>query len=478
MPTPAHLAIDMGAESGRVIVGTLANGRVAIDEAHRFNHLAVDLPTGLHWDTTGILREITAGLAVAARRCAERGLTPTTVGADTWGVDFALLDTSHELLGLPHCYRDPRTAPHYDAALAKLGKPRIYGRTGIQFMPINTLYHLMAAHADTPGLVQQAHRLLFMPDLIHFFLSGKLANERTIASTSQMLDTDGRWATDLLAQLDLPTHMLHAPVEPGTRLGALRPSLAEATGLPSDFVVVLPGSHDTASAVAAVPADPADHNWCYLSSGTWSLLGVERDTPDTSDAALAAGFTNEAGVGGKIRFLKNISGLYIVQEIRRDLARQGNEHDYPTLTRLAEEAAGFETTLDANDPRFATPGDMPAKLRAAAEETGQPAPQTPGELVRCALRSLAKCYADTIDQLRDLGNTIDRIHLVGGGGQNQLLNQLTADATGLPVIVGPTEATAIGNLLTQALGGTADSLKKIREVVRASTELSTVTPAR
>ncbi|MEO0588369.1 MAG: rhamnulokinase family protein [Planctomycetota bacterium] len=478
MTTPAHLAIDMGAESGRVIIGSLANGRLEIDEAHRFNHLPVDLPTGLHWDTTGILREITAGLTAAARRCAERGLTPTTVGADTWGVDYALLDPSRELLGLPHCYRDPRTAPHYDAAIEKLGKPRIYGRTGIQFMSLNTLYHVMAAQADTPGLLERATHMLFMPDVIHFFLCGELAVERTIASTSQMLDIDGRWSTDLLAQLGLPTHMLHAPVEPGTTLGTLRQSLAEATGLPADLNVVLPGSHDTASAVAAVPADPADGNSCYLSSGTWSLLGVERDTPDTSDAALAAGFTNEAGVGGKFRFLKNISGLYIVQEIRRDLARHGDEFEYPTLTKLAEEAAGFETTLDANDPRFGTPGDMPDKLRAAAEETGQPAPQTPGELVRCALLSLAKCYADTIQQLRDLGNTIDRLHLVGGGGKNQLLNQLTADATGLPVVVGPTEATAIGNLLTQAFGGSADSLTKIREVVRASTELSEVNPTR
>jgi rhamnulokinase len=479
----AHLAIDMGAESGRVIVGAIHDGRLDLAEVHRFTHEAVLLPTGLHWDTTGILREITAGLRAAAAHCAAHALQPATVGADTWGVDFALLDQGQQFLGLPYCYRDARNAPAHHAVVDRLGKTRLYRDTGIQFLPFNTLYQLAATRDHAPDLLANAARLLFMPDLIHFFLSGRLATERTIASTSQMLAPhEPCWQTGMLDALDLPHHFLDEPLEPGTPIGHLRPELATLSHLPDDLAVVLPGSHDTASAVAAVPAQPCEPgdrcDWCYLSSGTWSLLGVERDTPDTSAAALDAGFTNEYGVGGKTRFLKNISGLYIVQEIRRALHRQGQDLDYATLTRLALEAEPFTCVLDANDPRFASPGDMPGKLRAAAEEAAQPVPDTPGQLVRTALLSLAKCYADTIDELRALGNTITKIHLVGGGGQNQLLNQMTADATGLPVVVGPTEATAIGNLLTQALGGSADSLDNIRDVVRHSTQLTIVRPAR
>ncbi|MEM1209874.1 MAG: rhamnulokinase family protein, partial [Planctomycetota bacterium] len=392
MPPTTHLAIDMGAESGRVIVGTLADGKLDIAEVHRFTHEAVTLPTGLHWDTTGILREITTGLRAAARYCDERRITPDTIGADTWGVDVALLDQGQQVLGLPYCYRDARTQATFDYAADHVGLNRIYRATGIQFMPFNTLYQLHATALHAPDLLTNAHRLLFMPDLIHFFLSGQLANERTIASTSQMLDPhEPRWAADILDAMGLPQHFLAEPVEPGTPLGTLLPALAKLTGLPESLRVVLPGSHDTASAIAAVPAEPIPTgqrpDWCYLSSGTWSLLGVERDTPDTSAAALDAGFTNEYGVGGKVRFLKNISGLYIVQEVRRAFDRDGQTYDYATLTQMAADAAPFATTLDANDPRFASPGDMPDKLRQAARETDQPVPETPGQLVRTALLS-------------------------------------------------------------------------------------------
>jgi rhamnulokinase len=469
----AHIAIDMGAESGRVIVGVLEGGRLRLEEVHRFTHESQWLPTGLHWDITGIWREIVAGL----RRAAEWGKTNrvelVSVGVDTWGVDWALVDAAGELVGLPHAYRDPRNAAAYEEVVTALSRKRIYGTTGIQFMPLNTLYSLYTHKRADPVSLEAAEQLLFIPDLFHFWLSGNRVVEATIASTSQMVDCHtGDWARDMLGELGLPTKILGEISPPGTVVGTLRPKLVEETGLPGSLRVITPASHDTGSAVVAVPADEKT-SWCYLSSGTWSLLGAELESPCVSEAAQAASFTNELGVGGTFRFLKNIAGLWLVQECRRDLVRKGQEFDYPTLTRLASEAAPLRTLVDPSHVSFEAPGDMLKKVADFAARSGQLAPESPGQFVRCCLESLALAYREKLDSLESiLARRFDVLHIVGGGGKNELLNQMTADATGRRVVVGPHEATAMGNLLVQAMAmGAASDLVDVRRVVAQSADL-------
>jgi rhamnulokinase len=473
-----YIAIDLGAESGRVIVGALDDGRLRLEEVHRFAHEPVWLPTGLHWDITGIWREIVAGLRRAAAWSKTNDVEPVSVGVDAWGVDWALVDDAGELIGLPHAYRDPRNTAAYEAVVAKLGRDRIYQTTGIQFMALNTLYSLYAHKLADPDAVANG-KLLFIPDLFHYWLSGERTIESTIASTSQMVDCHtGDWAKDLLGELGLPIPELRPLTNPGDEIGHLRKKLAEDTGLPAGMRVVAPASHDTASAVAAVPA-LGNTSWCYLSSGTWSLLGAEIDAPCVTSAAQAASFTNERGVGGTIRFLKNIPGLWLVQECRRDFARQGQEFDYATLTRLADEAEPFRTLVDPAHAAFQSPGDMPRKIAEFAGESGEPAPQPPGQFVRSCLESLALAYREKLETLEAiLGRRFDVIHVVGGGGKNALLSQMTADATGRRVVVGPYEATASGNALVQAIAAREiGSLDELRRIARQSFELAEHQPA-
>jgi rhamnulokinase len=474
----AHIAIDMGAESGRLIVGVLEGGRLRLEEVHRFTHEPVWLPTGLHWDMTGIWREICWGLRLAATWATTNGVELSSVGVDTWGVDWALVDAAGEILGPPHAYRDPRNVPAYEQVVKKLGRDRIYRTTGIQFMPLNTIYSLYAHRLADPGLLDAAEQLLFIPDLLHYLLSGQRIVEATIASTSQMVDCHtGDWARDLLAELDLPGKILGPISPPGTVVGSIREMVVEGTGLPPTLRVVTPASHDTASAVVAVPADEKT-SWCYLSSGTWSLLGAELESPCVSEAAQAASFTNELGVGGMFRFLKNIAGLWLVQECRRDLVRKGQEFDYPTLTRLASEAAPLRTLVDPSHASFQSPGDMLQKIADFAKASEQPAPESPGQFVRCCLESLALAYREKLEVLESiLGRRFDVLHVVGGGGKNALLNQMTADATGRRVVVGPHEATAMGNLLVQAMAmGAASNLAELRRIVARSVDLVTYEP--
>lgn len=474
-----YIAIDMGAESGRVIVGILENERIRLEEVHRFMHEPVWLPTGLHWNITDIWREIVAGLRRAADWAKANKVELVSVGADTWGVDWALVDKAGELVGTPHAYRDPRNPAAYGEVVKKLGAERIYQTTGIQFMPLNSLYSLYAHHQADSHAFAAVDQLLFMPDLIHFWLSGERTIEATVASTSQMIDCHtGDWARDLLRDLDLPTNILDRTTPPGTTIGTLRPQLAEETGLPTTLRVVAPAAHDTASAVAAVPVT-SDASWCYLSSGTWSLLGAELDKPCVSPAAQAASFTNELGVNNTFRFLKNIAGLWLVQECRRDYARQGQELDYVTLTRLAGEAAPLRTIVDPAHPSFQTPGGMLQKMADFARSTNQPVPSAPGEFIRSALESLALAYREKLATLESILNQrFDTIHIVGGGGKNTLLNQMTADATGRRVVVGPYEATAIGNALVQAMGlGQVRDLAHLRQIVANSSDLVVHEPA-
>lgn len=478
MREAAHLAYDLGAESGRALLGVLAGDRLRLHEVDRFPNVPRTRPTGLHWDFEGLWSRVQAVLGEAARTAGRAGWELRSVGVDTWGVDYGLLDAEGRLLEPPHCYRDPRNQPVFDRLMEQLGAERLYEATGIQFMSLNTLFQLAAARAADPELLDRARRLLFMPDLFHHRLCGSGGVERSIASTSQMLEArTGTWALTLLEEAGLPTHLLGEIVPAGTSLGSLRPEVAERTGAPPGLPVVTPGAHDTASAVAAVPAREGSA-WCYLSSGTWSLLGAELDEPCTSAAARAVPFTNESGVGGKVRFLKNIIGLWLVQEVRRALAEAGAPLDYQALTASAEAAEPFRTLVATGWPPLAEPGRMPEKLREYARATGQPEPDTSGRLVRCCLESLALTYARVLDQLESvLGRRFQVLHIVGGGSRNGLLNRMTADASGRTTVVGPAEATAAGNLLVQAMGcGEVAGPAAIREMVRASFETGTIEP--
>lgn len=488
MPATAYLAFDLGAESGRTMLATLDDGRVALEEINRFPNQPQQLPSGLHWNLTELWRNLVAGLKDAVALAKQRDLTITSLGVDTWGVDFALVGRSGQLLQLPYAYRDPRHAKFMKVAVDQVGEKRLYEATGIQLLPFNTLFQLKAQRASEPRTLEGAGRLLFIPDLLHYFFTGKPVNEATIASTSAMVDArTGQWNRKLLDEFSHVSHHFLREITPaGTKIGAVRPAIAAEAGFEADqsIDVIVPGSHDTASAVASVPVTEDGNDWAYLSSGTWSLLGAELDEPIVTEAARKAGFTNERGVADKIRFLKNIAGLWLVQQVRADLAKRGTAYDYATLTELAGQAEPFRTLVHTSHAPFAAPGEMCAKIDAYAEATGQPKPGedeslAPGRYVRACLESLALTYRQTLDALEGLlGRSMSRLHIVGGGGQNVLLNQMTADALDRPVVVGPFEATAIGNALTQAIGaGHLEDLAALRRVVAASFDLQTYTPS-
>ena len=481
MSKNGYIAFDLGAESGRAMLLTLddgGSGGFDITEAHRFANVPVSLPSGLHWNLTGLWANLLEGLAKAGELARDRGVDLVSLGVDTWGVDHALLGRSGSVLGMPLCYRDERFPKVCESTHATCSAHFIYGATGIQMLPFNTLYQLMEVKQREPDLLAAAGRMLNLPDLLHYFFSGNMANEATIASTTQMLDPhEGVWHRGLLGELGLPLEPLGEIVPAGTKLGSLRGELAEAAGV-QGIDIIVPGSHDTASAVAAVPAGPDSGHWAFLSSGTWSLLGAELDAPVVNDQAYEAGFTNERGVAGKIRFLKNISGLWLVQEVRRDYERRGEAYDYAELTELAADTEAFRTLVDPAHAPFASPGGMLDKIDDFARATGQPKPQMPGHYVRCCLESLALCYADTLASAEAiLGERFDTLHVVGGGGKNRLLQQMTADALGRRVVVGPEEGTAIGNALTQAMGhGDLADLAALRTLVRSSVAPTTYTP--
>jgi rhamnulokinase len=462
------LAIDLGAESGRGVLGAFDGQTLRLDVVHRFANGPVQTLDTMHWDVLRLHAEILNALRVAK--------AIDSVGIDTWGVDFALLGRGGTLLGNPRHYRDPHTEGAMEAAFQKVPKAEIHRRTGLQFMRINSLYQLLAMQRDRSPLLDAAETILFIPDLFHYFLTGIKVNEFTDASTSQLLDPHTRtWAYDLIERFGLPAKIFGTIVQPGTILGPLRTAVATETGIMS-VPVIAPATHDTGSAVAAVPA--RGESWAFISSGTWSLFGTELPQPLVTDAALAANFTNEGGVAGTTRFLKNIMGLWLVQECRRAWEKAGKTYTYDELVRLAEAAPAFASLVDPDDPAFLLPPNMPAAIGEFCRRTGQPAPTESGAVVRCCLESLALKYRWALEKLEGLmGNRLDVIHVVGGGSQNALLCQWTADATGRPVLAGPVEATALGNLLVQMLGlGLIGSLAEGREVVRRSVDVTTYEP--
>ncbi len=472
MADTIYLALDLGAESGRAMAGRWNGATLSLEEIHRFPNRAVELPDGWHWNTLGLYESVRDGIRKAV---ATHGKAVRSLGLDTWGVDYGLLDAEGGLVGLPYQYRDARTRGLLDEVLATVPRAEIYAATGIQFMEINTLYQILATTRQAPDVLTVADRLLHTPDLFNFWLTGEKVSEYTIASTSQCLDATTRdWATGLLGRLGIPSRLFGPLVAPGSAIGPLRDAVAREVG--ADLEVIAPGGHDTACAVAAVPATA--ENWAYLSSGTWSLIGVERPAPILTPEAMAANFTNEGGVCGTIRFLKNIMGLWLVQECRRDWAEAGQAMDYDEITRIAEEAPPFTAVLDAEDAAFLAPGDMPERIRTWCREHGQTAPETPGQIVRTALESLALKYRQAVEGMEAItGRPVDVLHIVGGGTRNRLLNQFTADALNRPVVTGPVEATAAGNVLMQMVAdGELEGLADIRRVVAASFETETWEP--
>jgi len=476
MAQQVYLGVDLGAESGRVIAGLWDGKRMQLEEMHRFPNGGVAIADSLRWNTLGLWNEIQTGLTAAAKKF---GKSVVSVGVDTWGVDYALLSKSGEVLGLPFHYRDGRTRGMFQRAFAKVPREEIFAATGLQFMEINTLYQLLAHQKNNPELLATAETLLLMPDFLHYCLSGARVSEFTIATTSQCVNPKKRaWDTGLLEKLGLPTKIFPEIVPPGTRIGQLRASLAERTGL-GPIAVVVPAAHDTGSAVAAVPTtNTGNANWAYLSSGTWSLLGVELQDALLSPRVLELNITNEGGVDGTYRLLKNIMGLWLVQQCRRSFAEKGKEISYEQLAQMAAEAPAFRSLVDPNDDRFLNPPDMPKAIQDFCRDTGQPVPETEGQFARCVFESLALTYASTLEGLEGLtGTKIEAVHVVGGGSRNKLLNQFTASACGRPVIAGPVEATVFGNLLVQARShGEIKTLADIRAAVRASSDVTQCDP--
>jgi rhamnulokinase len=465
--TDAHhyLAIDLGAESGRLIVGSLADDHLVLTETHRFANRPVCLPDGLHWDVLRLWSEIKTGLCLSSGQF-NQGLDG--VGIDSWGVDFALLDRSGAMLSNPHHYRDERTNGMLEAAFQCMPPAQIFASTGIQFMQINTLYQLLSISLQGSPLLDMADRFVTIPDLFNYWLSGVITNEFTNATTTQCFDPRRRdWVFPVLNAMGIPARIFGPVADPGTLIGPLRPDLAHETGL-DQARVILPACHDTGSAVAAIPARGRDFAW--ISSGTWSIIGVEASMPQVDEKALQYNFTNEGGVFGTWRLSKNVMGLWLVQECRRLWSRPGDELSYAELTRQADEAEPFLCVLDPDDEGFLHPADMPSRIQQYCVETGQTVPQTRGQIVRAALEGIALKYRFQLERLEELTRKhLSPIHIVGGGTRNRLLNQFTADATGRTVIAGPVEATAIGNLLVQAIGlGALGSLAEARQVVHAS----------
>jgi rhamnulokinase len=473
------LAFDLGAESGRAVLGTLEGNKLALSEKHRFSNPMGRMNGHLYWNLLAQWEELKTGLRKAAVEQHGDEKTPVAlhgIGVDTWGVDFGLVSESGEILGNPFNYRDSRTDGMLQLAFSRVPREQIFEATGVQFMEINSLYQLMAMNESKSALLNCAHTLLFVPDLFNYLFTGQRKCEFSIVTTSQMYDPRKKtWAKGMMEKLGLPTEIFPEIVPSGTVIGPLQKSVADECGV-AQVPVIAPASHDTASAVAAVPAEGTD--WCYISSGTWSLMGVELPEPIINEKSLRYNYTNEGGVGGTIRFLKNIMGLWLVQECRRQWQREGYDHSYGELTQMAQRSKLLGSIIDPDHKPFLTPGDMPRKIEEFCKKNGQRTPNTRGEFVRACLDSLALTYRRTLEGLEDvLGRKVAAIHIVGGGCQNELLNQMTADACNRPVLAGPTEATAIGNILVQAMAtGDVKSLAEARQIVRNSFEVKRYDP--
>lgn len=444
------LAVDLGASSGRVVWGRWDGQNFALQELHRFLNTPIRKNGHLHWEVNQLWDEIKKGLALYPAANAE---PLTSIGVDSWAVDYVLLNRAGQLLELPYHYRDQRTEGAMEAVIGQIGKAALFAQTGLQLLPFNTLYQLYSQQQDDAALLQEAATFLMIPDWFHYRLSGQKAVEYTNATTTQFFAVkEKRWNTELLGKLGIPAHFLPPVIQPGTVLGELLPELAQTLGLQQEnpILIVTPGTHDTASAVAGVPE--LDEHTAYISSGTWSLVGVEIPEPLLSPQALQWNFTNEGGVANTIRLLKNVSGLWLIQECQREWKEAGQNYSWSELVKLATVTPAFVSLIDPDAPDFLNPPSMNEAIRAYCGRTGQVAPQTPGAFIRCCLESLALKYRVLLEQLETLlGHSLNVIRVVGGGSQNELLCQFTAEACAREVIAGPVEATALGNIILQAI---------------------------
>ena len=467
------LAIDLGASSGRGIVGSFDGNKITLEENHRFTNDPVMTAGQFTWDVLRIYHEIKNSI----RKCAlsdDRDIA--TIGIDTWGVDFGFLDKLGHLIGSPVHYRDARNDGMPEYAFGLIGKDYIYNRTGIQFCDFNSIFQLLAVKRDTPEILDAAQDMLFMPDLLNYFLTGVKQTEYTIASTSQLLDAYKRdWDWELIDKLGFPRRLFSNVVMPGTPVGTLLPEVIGDVGDIKAKVVSV-AAHDTGSAVVAVPAK--NEKFIWISSGTWSIMGTENKEPVISEQSYKYNFTNEGGVNGTIRFSKNITGLWIEQEARRQWIREGEELSFSDLTKLMLVEKPFASFIDPDDPRYSAPGDMPRRIVEYCRETNQHVPENKGQIVRCILESIAMKYRATVDMLDDMcGEKLPAINIVGGGTQEKTLSQFTANACGRTVYTGPVEATAIGNIVAQAIAaGEIGDIRQAREVVANSTEICTFEP--
>jgi rhamnulokinase len=461
------IAIDLGAESGRSILGSINESKLSLEEVHRFSNIPVRLPDGLHWDTLRLWNDIQDGISMAIQRSENE---VTGLGLDTWGVDFGLLDRTGSLISNPFHYRDDRTDMKIDSAFRRMSKERIFDLTGIQFMQLNTLYQLLSMVEKKSPVLEIAETFLTMPDLFNFWLTGEMFSEFSITTTTQCYDPRRKqWSEPLLNAMGIPLRIFPKIIAPGTNLGNLRTEVIGRTGAKS-VTVITPACHDTGSAVAAVPAEGNDFAW--ISSGTWSIMGINSPEPIINKGSLDFNFTNEGGVKGDFRFSKNIMGLWLVQECRRTWMSAGKDYSYSDLTELADTASSNSSVLDVDDIDFLKPGDMPTRIREYCQKTHQAIPESDGAVIRLALEGIALKYRWVLERLEELTNrSFPVIHIIGGGTKNQLLNQWTADATGRKVITGPVEATAIGNILTQAIAlGYLNSWDEAQMVVKNSFE--------
>jgi rhamnulokinase len=469
----SFLAFDLGAASGRAVVGRFDGERLTLQEVHRFPNGPVQARDSLHWDVLYLYSELKHGL-IKSRD--EYGLELVSLGLDTWGVDSALIDKLGALLGNPYHYRDARTNGMFDEAFRRVSREEIFEQTGIQFLQINTLYQLLSMVISESPLLSATATLLMTPDLFNYWLTGQKVSESTIASTSQCFNPNtGDWAESLLEKMGIPTHIFPEIVEPGTVLGKLARTVAEETGA-NGVSVVAPGCHDTACAVAAVPAD--GNQYAYLSSGTWSIVGAETSKPVITPKSLAYNFTNEGGVCGTIRLLNNMTGMWLIQECQRTWAAEGAPLSYDEITYMAQAAPPFARLIDTDAAEFLAPGDMPTRIREFCLRTNQRPPENKGAVARTVLESMTLKYRWTLEKLEEiLECRLEPLHIVGGGSQNQLLNQFTANAIDRPVVTGPIEATAVGNILMQMLAlDHIASLEEGRAVVRRSFETRTYLP--
>lgn len=483
MSEKSYLAIDMGASSGRHVLGRFDGERLTLEEIYRFENGGTDLGGTLCWDLPALWKNVQNGLKAASEivgsgeKCSLR-----SVGVDTWGVDFAMLDANEHLLSNPVTYRDHRTDGYPEAAFGTVSRSEIFAQTGLQFMQFNTLYQLIAMKRAGDPLLEVGQRLLQIPDAFHWLLSGAKANEFTNATTTQFFNPlQGDWAWDLLKKFGIPTHFLGEITPPGTDLGALRPSVQAATGLGPNVRVVLPGTHDTASAVMAVPADyqiGTQPNWAYISLGTWALMGIESPKPIVNEKMLELNFTNEGGVGNTWRVLKNITGMWILQECKRIWNAVGKNWSWDELTQMSDAAPSLQRFINAEASEFFAPANMVEQIIRFCQRTGQSVPQTEGEVLKCAVESIAMRFRDVFRMCETInGQRIETIHVVGGGTKNRQLCQMTANATGRTVVTGPVEATAIGNVLIQAIAdGAVADISEARAIIRRSFPMETFQP--